>query len=54
MHYIFCNGTGVLPFLDLFDFLLKKSMFMVLANHCGLAVANAMSPSRENYRDTFG
>lgn len=25
-HIIFAGGTGILPFLDLFDFLLKKSV----------------------------
>ena len=27
MHYIFCEGTGELPFLDLLDFIYKKLMF---------------------------
>jgi hypothetical protein len=29
-HYVICNGTGVLPFLDLFDFLLKKAFYTII------------------------
>lgn len=27
---IFVGGTGILPFLDLFDFLLKKSIYLAI------------------------
>lgn len=29
LHMVFTGGTGILPFLDLLDFLLKKSIYMV-------------------------
>ena len=29
-YILFAGGTGILPFLDLLDFLLKKSIFMAL------------------------
>ena len=29
-HVIFCIGTGILPFLDLLDFLLKKAVYIVM------------------------
>lgn len=35
IHYIFCNGTGILPFLDLFDYLLKKALYTTLYDRCG-------------------
>jgi len=30
LHYAFCQGTGVLPFLDLIDFLLRKAIYTIL------------------------
>jgi len=27
-HFIFAAGTGILPFMDFFDFLLKKAIYM--------------------------
>ncbi|CAD8092049.1 unnamed protein product [Paramecium sonneborni] len=30
VHYVFCQGTGVLPFLDLCDYLLRKSLFSIM------------------------
>ena len=29
-HVIYCIGTGILPFLDLLDFLLKKAVYIVM------------------------
>jgi hypothetical protein len=43
IHYIFCNGTGILPFLDVFDFLLRKALFTVLYDRCGSKVADSMN-----------
>ncbi|CAD8069053.1 unnamed protein product [Paramecium primaurelia] len=30
VHYVFCQGTGVLPFLDLCDYLLRKAIFSIM------------------------
>jgi hypothetical protein len=40
MHYIFCGGTGILPFLDLFEFLLKRYFYTILYNAKGEHIAN--------------
>lgn len=48
-HIIFAAGTGILPFLDLFDYLLRKCVYTVLADKCGDEDANIMNPFNENY-----
>ena len=53
-HYIICNGTGVLPFLDLFDFLLKKAFYSIIYEKNGPDDAEKMNPANEDYLNTFG
>ena len=38
---IFVGGTGILPFLDLFDFLLKKLLFLMAVQQVGADEAKA-------------
>jgi hypothetical protein len=54
VHYIFCNGTGILPFLDLIDYLLKKALYTILHDKCGFVEAEQMNPTGEDYLNTFG
>ena len=54
IHYIFCNGTGILPFLDLFDFLLKKALYTILYDQVGPQEADRMNPMGDDYINTFG
>ena len=51
---IFAGGTGVLPFVDLFDYLLKKSIYMILAKKYKQSEADKTNPFLENYQGTFG
>ena len=53
-HIIFCGGTGILPFIDLFDFLLRKSIYHVLLTTISKEVADQMNHFEEDYEDTFG
>jgi hypothetical protein len=39
-HIIFASGTGILPFLDLFDYLLKKVVYTVIKLNFGTHEAN--------------
>lgn len=34
-HIIFAAGTGILPFLDLFDYLLKKLIYEIIKDRFG-------------------
>jgi NAD(P)H-flavin reductase len=34
-HVIFAGGTGILPFLDLFDYLLRKSVNKIILQNFG-------------------
>ena len=34
-HVIFAGGTGILPFYDLLDFLLKKTIFDIMKKKGG-------------------
>lgn len=54
LHIIFAFGTGILQFLDLFDYLLKKSIYTVVYDNYGLDEANYMNPFNEDYNNTFG
>ena len=41
---IFCAGTGIYPFLDLFDLLLRKTICDVIADKAGSALAQPLYP----------
>ena len=51
---IFAGGTGILPFVDLFDYLLKKSIYAVLAKKYKKSEADKTNPFMENYEATLG
>lgn len=51
---IFAGGTGILPFVDLFDYLLKKSIYAVLVKKYKKSDADKTNPFMENYENTFG
>lgn len=53
-HVIFCGGTGILPFVDLLDYLLKKCIYHVLLNKFGVNTAKKINPHNEDYENTFG
>lgn len=40
-----CGGTGLLPFLDLLDFILKKSVYDIVKAKAGKLVAEEVNPS---------
>ena len=48
-YYIFANGTGILPFLDLFDFLLRKTMWISLKKKFGVNVAKIINAYEEDF-----
>ena len=47
-HYIFTGGTGILPFLDFFDYLLKKVVFETIMKDRNLENIDCPFP-HENY-----
>lgn len=47
VFYIICNGTGVIPFLDFFDYLLRKTLYTILRYNCGKGVADRMQADEE-------
>ena len=51
---IICGGTGILPFVDFFDYLLKKSIYSVLNKVFGKDAAEKGNPFNEDYNTTFG
>ncbi len=53
-HIIFCGGTGILPFIDLLDFLLRKSIYHVLLTMMSKKVAEKTNYFKEDYEDIFG
>ena len=53
-NLIFVGGTGIYPFLDFLDFLLKKSIFLVLAKGFSKEMAASTNHYRENYEKIFG
>ncbi len=53
IHYIFARNTGILPFLDLFDYMLKKVIFHLTEKKFGEAVARVANPFNEDYEHTF-
>ncbi|EAR94463.2 cytochrome b5-like heme/steroid-binding domain protein (macronuclear) [Tetrahymena thermophila SB210] len=52
-HIIFAAGTGILPFLDLFDYLLRKLLYTILLERFGFKEAQILNPYNENYEKTF-
>jgi NAD(P)H-flavin reductase len=53
IHYIFAGGQGILPFLDFFDFLLRKIIFETLRAVAGDSVAEGMNWHEEEYEKYF-
>jgi len=53
-HIIFCGGTGILPFIDLLDFLLKKSIYHILLTTLGKTMAEQTNYFKEDYESAFG
>ena len=43
-HIIFCAGTGILPFLDLFDVVLRKLIFDILEERIGPDAVKPLIP----------
>ncbi|EGR34866.1 hypothetical protein IMG5_000940 [Ichthyophthirius multifiliis] len=52
-HIIFVAGTGVLPFIDLLDYLLKKVIYTVIKANFGQQEANLINPYGEKYEQTL-
>lgn len=48
--YLFAGGTGILPFLDLLDYLLKKAIFLAASQKNNSSIVNLYN---ENYSETF-
>lgn len=42
LHLVVCAGTGIIPFLDLLNFLLLRNFFTILSNVRGQQVAQKM------------
>ena len=53
-HIIVCGGTGILPFIDLLDFLLRKSIYHVLSTTMGKKVAEQTNFFKEDFEEAFG
>lgn len=51
---IICCGTGILPFVDFLDYLLKKSIYNILNKLFGKEAAEKGNPFKENYNASFG
>lgn len=49
LHYIFCGGTGILPFLDLLDYLLKKAIFTDLHQNFNSEELISLNAYKEDY-----
>ena len=49
--YLFAGGTGILPYLDLLDYLLKKAIFLAAAQRKNSS--NIVNLYNENYTETF-
>jgi hypothetical protein len=39
---VICGGTGIIPFLDLFEFLLKRHFYTILLKEKGKEIAEKM------------
>ena len=48
-YYLFAGGTGILPFLDILDFVLKKSIYTVIKKKVGEVEAKKMDVYEEDY-----
>lgn len=53
-HIIFCGGTGIFPFLDLLDYLLKKSIYQILSSTIGKEIAEETNVFKEDFQSSFG
>jgi len=52
-HYIFAAGTGILPFLDLFDNLLRKAMYDIVKEKHGVKIANDLNIMDEELAESI-
>jgi len=50
---LFAGGTGILPYLDLLDFLLRKAVHEALKKRYGITIANLIDFHHENLGNTF-
>jgi len=53
MHYIFAGGTGILPFMDLLDYLLKKALFTEFNEILSEEDVDQINIYKENYVGSF-
>ena len=49
LHYVFTVGTGILPFIDLLNFILFKCMYLALKDRHGESIANQINPLSQDY-----
>lgn len=54
LFVIFAGGTGIFPFVDLLDYMLKKSIFMILKKIFSDYDAKKVNPFLEKFEDMFG
>jgi len=52
-HCIFAAGTGIFPFLDLLDYMLRKVIDEVLTETVSKEAADTVNPFNEDYKGTF-
>jgi len=52
-HIIFAAGTGIFPFLDLLDYMLRKVIDAALTETVGKEAADAVNIHNEDYAGTF-
>lgn len=48
-HFIFCENSGELPFLDLLDFIFKKIMLKTLASKYPEEASQMIDPSKFDF-----
>lgn len=53
VHLLFCQGTGILPFLDLIDFLLRKAIYKILHDQRCKEVADYINDNNDEYLETL-
>ncbi|CAD8183221.1 unnamed protein product [Paramecium pentaurelia] len=54
IHYAFVQGTGILPFLDLIDYLLRKAIYTILHDQRSKEIADCINDNNEEYLTTLG
>ncbi|CAD8167508.1 unnamed protein product [Paramecium pentaurelia] len=54
IHYAFVQGTGILPFLDFIDYLLKKAIYTILHDQRSKEIADCINDNNEEYLTTLG